>query len=79
MLYATTPGIAMIRPAAVVMRASEMPPATAPGSRPAASAMTLKELIMPVTVPHMPISGETDAISTMSPSRFSRPFSDFGA
>ena len=56
-----------------------MPPATAPGSRPAASAMTLKELIMPVTVPHMPISGETDAISTMSPSRFSRPFSDFGA
>ena len=61
------------------MRASEMPPATAPGSSPAASAITLKELIMPVTVPHMPINGETDEMSTMSPSRFSRPFSDFGA
>ena len=69
----------MIRPAAVVISASEMPPATAPASRPAASAITANELIMPVTVPHMPISGEMDEMSTSVPRRFSSPLIAFGA
>ncbi len=69
----------MMRPAAVVMSASEIPPATAPGSSPAASAITEKELIMPVTVPHMPMSGEMDATSTRRPSLFSSPFIERGA
>ncbi|OPZ01235.1 MAG: hypothetical protein BWZ09_02762 [Alphaproteobacteria bacterium ADurb.BinA305] len=41
--------------------------------------MTPKERIMPVTVPVMPSSGESEAISTKVLRRFSRPCMALGA
>ena len=57
-----------MRPAAVVMRASEMPAETVSFDTPP-TAMPAKALIMPVTVPSIPSSGAEPATNESTPSR----------
>ena len=52
-------GVVADVPAAVLINASEIPPATAPGLIAPAAAMPENALIMPVTVPAMPSNGAT--------------------
>src|SRR5438094_608894 len=55
-------GMATHRPATVQISASAMPPESARGSPMPPAWMTLKERMMPVTVPSRPSSGDTPAI-----------------
>ena len=56
-LYAACTGIATTRPEAVVIKASEIPPATTLGSTSPAAAISLKARIIPDTVPRKPTRG----------------------
>ncbi len=69
--------MAISSPAAVVIRASEIPLPTAPASTPWLS--DPNDRIMPVTVPVMPSSGERVATSTSRLSRFSSASTTCGA
>jgi hypothetical protein len=62
-------GIAIMSPASVVMRASEMPPARKRGSLVPKRVTILKVVIIPVTVPKRPRRGATAAQRAMKPSR----------
>ncbi|GBC79567.1 hypothetical protein HRbin09_00789 [bacterium HR09] len=59
----------MNKPVAVVISASEIPAATAPGLERPAWARVAKDLIMPVTVPKKPNIGEmlAEVASTIKP------------
>ena len=61
LLYDVSEGIATLMPAAVVIRASEMPPASWFGSPVPSRRMTLKTSIMPMTVPRRPSRGAIPA------------------
>jgi hypothetical protein len=59
---AISEGIATHSPAAVATSASAMPPESIRGSPAPPALMALKALMMPVTVPSSPSSGDTPAI-----------------
>ena len=59
----------MIRPYSVVTSASEMPEESRLGSPVPNTVISLKVLIMPVTVPSRPSSGEVAAVSERNGSR----------
>ena len=61
-LKAATAGLATSSPAAVQIRASEMPTATRPGPAPAALARSLNARMTPSTVPNRPMNGATEAM-----------------
>ena len=59
--------MAIVNPAAVVIRASEMPPASCAGSPTPTTVIAVNTRIMPMTVPSRPSSG---VIVDMVPSVF---------
>src|SRR5271166_2590211 len=72
MLYAMTAGIAAKSPAAVVMRASEMPGATARRVAAPAVPSPWKASMMPQTVPNNPMNGVTAPVVASQGRRLSR-------
>ena len=62
-----TAGIATSNPNAVVTRASEIPPATAPIPEVFCVAICWKALRIPTTVPNRPINGDVDPIVARPP------------
>ncbi len=60
--YPINEGIATVKPAAVVISASEIPPASTLGLPTPLAVIAAKTLTMPITVPSKPSNGEIAAI-----------------
>ncbi len=71
MLKATTAGIATSNPTAVAMRASAIPPITAPLASAILLDRSLNARMMPSTVPKSPMKGALLATVAKKPRRFS--------